>query len=81
MIFPGLPPFDYGAYHGSELPFLTRFGDVALNPAQQRLSDDMVKAWTRFAATGHPGWSRHDVRSFASGPVAPVDHRCELWSS
>lgn len=81
MIFPGMPPFRYGAYHGSELPFLTRFGDVTLNPAQQRLSDQMVKAWGRFAATGHPGWSRQDVRLFASEKVAPVDHRCDLWSS
>lgn len=81
MIFPGMPPFRYGTYHGSELPFLTRFGDVTLTGKQQRLSEQMTTAWTRFAATGHPGWSRHRIRSFTSEPVAPVDHRCDLWSA
>nr|WP_237048441.1 carboxylesterase family protein [Lentzea guizhouensis] len=81
MIFPGMPAFDYGAYHGSELPFLLRYGGVELTGEQQRLSAEMVRVWSRFAATGHPGWSRHEVRSFATAPVAPIDHRCDLWSS
>jgi carboxylesterase type B len=81
MIFPGMPEFPYGAYHGSELPFLLRYGDVTLGAEQQKLSDEMVRAWTRFARTGHPGWSRQDVRLFATEQVAPADHRCDLWSS
>ena len=81
MIFPGMPEFPYGAYHGSELPFLLRYGGVTLDDRQQKLSDEMVGAWTRFAKTGHPGWPRQDVRLFATGPVAPVNHRCDLWSS
>ncbi len=81
MIFPGLPPFRYGAYHASDLPFLLRYGDVQLTGKQRKLSGQMVEAWTRFAATGHPGWARQDVRVLASEPVVPVDHRCDLWSS
>ncbi|MFC3894795.1 carboxylesterase/lipase family protein [Lentzea rhizosphaerae] len=81
MIFPGMPEFPYGAYHGSELPFLLRYGNVELTAAQQELSDEMVRAWTRFARTGRPGWARQDVRLFATGQVAPTDHRCDLWSS
>ena len=81
MIFPGLPEFAYGAYHGSELPFLLRYGGVELTGRQQRLGDEMVAVWSRFAATGHPGWARRDVRLFATGPVAPVDHRCDLWAA
>ncbi|KOV88331.1 carboxylesterase/lipase family protein [Nocardia sp. NRRL S-836] len=80
MIFPGLPEFAYGAYHGSELPFLLRYGTVELSAPQQRLSDEMVRVWSRFASTGQPGWDRRDVRVFATGPVAPADHRCDLWA-
>jgi para-nitrobenzyl esterase len=81
MIFPGMPEFDYGAYHGSELPFVLRYGGVTLNDAQRKLSDEMVRAWTRFAQTGRPGWARQDVRLFATEQVAPADRRCDLWSS
>jgi para-nitrobenzyl esterase len=81
MIFQGMPEFPYGAYHGSELPFLMRYAGVELAGKQQKLSDEMVRAWTRFAKTGRPGWARHDVRLFATEQVAPVDHRCDLWAS
>jgi carboxylesterase type B len=81
MIFPGMPEFPYGAYHGSELPFLLRYGDTELSDAQRTLSDEMVGAWTRFAETGRPGWERQDVRLFATEQVAPADHRCDLWST
>ncbi|SMC89326.1 carboxylesterase/lipase family protein [Lentzea albidocapillata] len=81
MIFPGMPEFPYGAYHGSELPFLLRYAGVEPAGKQQKLSDEMVRAWTRFAKTGHPGWSRQDVRIFATEQVAPVDNRCDLWAS
>jgi carboxylesterase type B len=81
MIFPGMPEFPYGAYHGSELPFLLRYGDTTLTEKQRALSNEMVEAWTRFAWTGRPGWARQDVRLFATEQVAPADHRCDLWSS
>ncbi|MFI6095497.1 carboxylesterase/lipase family protein [Lentzea sp. NPDC051213] len=80
MIFPGLPPFPYGAYHASDLPFTMKFGDVTLTAPQQQLAGRMSKAWTRFAATGHPGWPRNQVEVLASEKVAPADHRCDLWS-
>ncbi|SDH04197.1 para-nitrobenzyl esterase [Lentzea fradiae] len=79
MVFPGLPEFPYGAYHGSELPFLFDYGDVRLGERHQRLSAEMVRAWTTFARTGDPGWARDRVRLFATEPVSPVDHRCEVW--
>ncbi|MFS8099575.1 carboxylesterase family protein, partial [Lentzea alba] len=78
MIFPGLPEFPYGAYHGSELPFLLRYGNAELTEKQQKLSDEMVEVWTRFAKTGRPGWARQDVRLFATEEVAPVNDRCDL---
>ncbi|MFD4640272.1 carboxylesterase/lipase family protein [Lentzea sp. NPDC058436] len=81
MIFPGLPEFPYGAYHGSELPFLLRYAGVEPAGEQLGLSDEMVRAWTRFARTGRPGWARQDLQIFATRPVAPVDHRCDLWAS
>ncbi|MEV6239771.1 carboxylesterase family protein [Lentzea sp. NPDC051838] len=78
MIFPGMPEFDYGAYHGSELPFVLRYGDVELDAEQRTLSGEMVDAWTRFARTGRPGWDRQDVRIFSTQRTAPVHHRCDL---
>jgi para-nitrobenzyl esterase len=47
------PPFPLGAYHGSDVPYLwdTQF---PLNPAQRRLSDQMLDYLGRFAATGNP---------------------------
>ncbi|GGN10428.1 carboxylic ester hydrolase [Lentzea pudingi] len=81
MIFPDMPDFPYGAYHGSELPFLLRYAGVEPAGKQQALSDEMVEAWTRFARTGRPGWARQDVRILATEQVAPADHRCDLWAS
>ncbi|MEO6082117.1 MAG: carboxylesterase family protein, partial [Umezawaea sp.] len=82
MIFDGLPPFPYGAYHGSELAFM--FGGAQLTPGQQQLSDYLVDAWGRFARTGDPGWRRSTVQSLAIGAVGPVDyareHNCGFWS-
>ncbi|MGW6446424.1 carboxylesterase/lipase family protein [Lentzea sp. NPDC055074] len=81
MIFPGMPDFPYGAYHGSELPFLLRYAGVEPEGEQRALSEEMVEAWTRFARTGRPGWTRQDVRLLATEQVAPIDHRCDLWAS
>lgn len=86
LVFQNLPPFEYLAYHSSELPYLFEFGSVTLTPAQQQLSDQMIQAWGRFAATGDPGWPGHpQVQSLAPGAIQPVDyeteHQCEFWSS
>jgi para-nitrobenzyl esterase len=55
-----LPPvsFPYGAYHGAEIQYLFGLTAVvpapALAPAQEQLSDDMVRYWTQFARSGNP---------------------------
>jgi para-nitrobenzyl esterase len=55
-----LPPagFPYGAYHGSELPYLFDMRVTVpappFTPAQQELSDAMVLQWSRFARLGNP---------------------------
>lgn len=50
--------FDYGAYHGSELPYLfnvrTSVPAPPLTPAQQQLSRTMIQYWTQFAHLGMP---------------------------
>ena len=81
LVFQNLPPFEYLAYHSSELPYLFEFGSVTLNPAQQQLSEQMIRAWGRFATwSGYP-----QVLSLAPGAIQPVDyeaeHQCEFWSS
>ncbi len=48
-----------GAFHSSELPYVfggpvESSGPISFTPAQQRLSDAMMHAWARFAATGNP---------------------------
>ena len=62
------------------------YASSPLSPAQRRLSDEMVGAWTRFAHTGNPNgegitaWprfrgARGHVQSLAPGPggIHPVD--------
>ncbi|PXX63852.1 carboxylesterase type B [Nocardia tenerifensis] len=58
---PPAPPstFPLGAYHASELSYLWQMspalGDPAtMTPAQRRLSDELVRYWTRFVLTGTP---------------------------
>ncbi|MEV8508468.1 carboxylesterase family protein [Actinoplanes sp. NPDC051475] len=83
--------YPWGAYHGSELPFLFDVGWLTGEP-QQDLADRMVAVWARFAATGDPGWPRVRpaapvpyVRVLASGDGGPVDvearHRCGFWAA
>jgi para-nitrobenzyl esterase len=49
-------PFPVGASHSLELRYLFDMGGAPpLDPAQQRLSDQMVGYWTAFVTTGVPG--------------------------
>lgn len=59
VIFPQPPEIPFGAYHASELPYLfdklgIGMAAAPLNPEQQELSDQMIRYWANFAATGDP---------------------------
>jgi para-nitrobenzyl esterase len=48
-------PFPVGASHSLELRYLFDIGGAPpLNPAQGRLSDEMIRYWARFVITGAP---------------------------
>ena len=51
-----LPGFPEGAFHGLEVPYV--FGETAVfgvrDPIDVRLSEQMMRMWTAFAATGDP---------------------------
>ncbi|MBV9640657.1 MAG: carboxylesterase family protein [Mycobacteriaceae bacterium] len=48
-------PFPVGASHSLELRYLFDIGWAPpLDPAQQHLSDEMIRYWARFVATGAP---------------------------
>ena len=49
-VLPGQP---YGAFHGSETILLFRV-PIPPDPANDRVSDNLVDLWTRFAKTGNP---------------------------
>lgn len=92
--FPSdLPP---GAYHTTDL--LSLFDQPALHPtftpAQQRLADQMIRYWARFAWTGDPNgpglprWSHFAetrTQSLAPDDIHPVtlgdEHLCDFWST
>jgi para-nitrobenzyl esterase len=64
FMFPELPDFAPLAYHTADLQYLFpgfRGGDKGvrhdLNPKQQKLSDELVDAWTNFARRGNPNGS------------------------
>jgi para-nitrobenzyl esterase len=82
--------YPWGAYHGSELPFLF---DVEWLPSapQPALADRMIDAWARFAATGRPGWPR--LETYAATPYVRIlanagdgsadlaaEHHCGFWA-
>jgi para-nitrobenzyl esterase len=94
-----LPPvsFPYGATHASELRYLFRLiWPGQLDTQQQKLSNKMVRYWTRFARSadpnspGLPAWPRYDSTTdeFQSlVPPSPVgefefatDHKCDFWA-
>lgn len=76
--FPEMPDFASLAYHTAELPYLFpgfHGGDKgvkhALNPQQQKLSDQLVAAWTNFARTGNPNRKGENIwPAYKSDPDA-----------
>jgi len=50
----------YGAGHGLEMPYvfhyMPRLPIIGFTAAEVSLSDAIIQHWTRFAATGDPGW-------------------------
>jgi len=86
-------PFPVGAGHSLELRYLFDVGGAsALNPAQQRLSDEMIDYWIAFIATGSPGsdWpalkgvagARMSLRPDGNRVIDDFDkvHRCLFWA-
>jgi para-nitrobenzyl esterase len=80
-----LDPRDpWGAAHGYELPYLFDMAFLT-DQAEPELQARFVAAWSRFAATGAPGWPRlPHVETFAAGRSGAVDlaaeHQCGFWS-
>ncbi|MEV4759608.1 carboxylesterase family protein [Micromonospora sp. NPDC049559] len=84
--------YPWGASHGYELPYLFD-GIVWLRgTAQPELAGEMVREWSRFAATGATSWPRVRadatvpyVRTLAAGGSGRVDfgaeHRCAFWAT
>lgn len=75
-VFFSLPPvgFPLEAFHGSELPYLFELTTpVQLTPAQQALSELMIRSWAGFAHRGEPNGAGlpHWPRFRSSGPAAP----------
>lgn len=82
------PSFPTGSFHAAELQYLFNDEQFAgkLTAAQQRLSDTMIRYWTRFAHTGNPNgpgtprWAgfspaNEQVQSLAPAPggIGPVN--------
>lgn len=97
--FPFPPDLPSGAFHSSELAYLFDVAgfDAEFTPSQQRLADQMIRYWARFAATGNPNggdlpdWPRFrhsNAQSLApadGGGIQQVDvnreHNCGFWLS
>ncbi|MFG1927703.1 carboxylesterase/lipase family protein [Cryptosporangium sp. NPDC048952] len=74
---PTVAGFPLGAAHGTELAYL--FPGPKLTAQQQKLSNRMVDAWSRFAHRGDPGWAEFPHVEPLGGTAA--DHHCDLWTS
>jgi para-nitrobenzyl esterase len=97
------PPvsFPTGAYHAAEIQYLfnlngTPVPSPGLTADQGRLSQAMVRYWTRFARTGNPNssqtpaWPRYDASQRFQSLLPPtpsaatgfgVEHQCSFWGS
>jgi para-nitrobenzyl esterase len=76
------PWVQYGAAHGTEVPFVFHtLDDFGPPPDELTLSDSVIGYWTRFAATGDPSgegaapWPAYDV---ASDPYLALDVQAAL---
>jgi len=86
-------PFPVGAGHSLELRYLFDVGGApALNPEQQRLSDEMIAYWVEFISTGAPGsgWpalegpdgERMSLQPSGNRVITDFDqmHKCPFWA-
>jgi para-nitrobenzyl esterase len=85
-------PFPIGASHSLELRYLFDIGGAPpLNAAQQKLSDAMIDDWSRFVASGSPGWPASDgtpgsprmsLQSDGSHMADGFEqeHQCPFWA-
>jgi para-nitrobenzyl esterase len=88
------PSFPLGAYHAAEVQYLfdsDYFDRNAMTDAQQRLSETMIRYWTRFAHTGSPNnagtpwWPRsaHLAQELDTDHSGPIDfgreHNYGFW--
>lgn len=87
-------PFPVGASHSLELRYLFDVGGAPpLDPAQQRLSDQMIDYWSAFVRTsepavdGQPDWPDYgDGRMSLQADGSRVDngypdeHQCPFWA-
>lgn len=86
-------PFPVGAGHSLELRYLFDVGGApALNPEQQRLSDEMIGFWSEFVSTGSPGsgWPSLDGPAGERMSLQPGGnrlindfgqvHKCPFWA-
>lgn len=91
-------PFPVGASHSLELRYLFDVGGApALDPVQQKLSDQMIGYFSRFvtdgvpAAADAPGWPRRegDTKAWMSFDADgsrvvtgfEQEHQCDFWAS
>ncbi|MGV0813623.1 carboxylesterase family protein [Mycolicibacterium boenickei] len=87
-------PFPVGASHSLELRYLFDVGGAPpMNPAQQRLSEQMIDYWSAFVHTGapevdgQPDWPEFDgTRMSLQADGSRVDngyadvHQCSFWA-
>jgi para-nitrobenzyl esterase len=70
-------PFPVGASHSLELRFLFEIGGAPpLDPAQQKLSDEMIDYWSQFIADGSP-----KVAGRPEWPALGTDVDAQPWMS
>jgi para-nitrobenzyl esterase len=85
--FPPMPGFQSLAYHTGDIQYLFPLYHGgpqgiahSLNRQQDKLSDELVTAWTNFASSGNPNWRRREDRALPlywprynpSNPSAPT---------
>ena len=88
-------PFPIGASHSLEMRYLFDVGaGPPLNPAQQRLSEEMISLWSQFVTTGSPASDWPELGDTGSGGRMSLQpdgnrvvttfeqaHQCPFWAS